>query len=184
VVMNTSKNGRWLDSQKLLEYGFENFAWEQLVQDNQVIQSVPISRQDINQPDSIELYVDQGFGSTFSREEIPRIKRTVNIAEELIDPQTDSSGLKATGNEKAVLAPLVKGQVVGEVIFSLDEQEIFRTDLLAGADVAAMPWWRKVILPGLLSMGLGFPAVIAINLQRRRRRQRYIFKSSSRRIGL
>lgn len=179
VVMNSSREGRWLDPTALLEYGFEDFAWQQLVETDQVIETVQVSGQDVNQPEYIELTAAQGFGRVIARSEIPRVTRRINIF-----AAKSKSGYVEAAVSCTVPAPLNKGQVLGEIVFYLDGQELYRTDLLATDDVASMPWWRKALLPGILSMSLGLFAVTTLQLRRRKRRHRYIFSGGTRRIGL
>lgn len=181
VVMNTSKEGRWLDTIALLEYGFENFAWQQLVEADQIIATVNVSGQDVHEPDTVDLAAAQGFGSAFPLADLPRIEKSVSLFFNSSEPSP--AGAKAAGS-RTVPAPLEEGQVLGELVFSLDGQELFKTDLLVAQAVAAMPWWRKVLLPGILSLGLGLTALLFIKLRRRRRRRRFIFQGGTRRIGL
>jgi D-alanyl-D-alanine carboxypeptidase (penicillin-binding protein 5/6) len=181
VVLNTSKDGRWLDTTALLEYGFENFAWQQLVEADQVLATVKVSGQDVHEPETIDLTAAQGFGSTFPLAGIPRIEKDV-----IVFPKSpgQSPGGAAAADSRTVSAPLEKGQVLGEVVFSLDGRELFRTELLATQAVAAMPWWRKALLPGGLSLGLGLTVLLLIKQRRRRRRRRFVFQGGTRRIGL
>lgn len=185
VVMNTSKDGRWLDSTALLEYGFNNYVWKQLVETDQVIKTVSISGQDIRQPESVDLSAAQGYGGIFALEDIPRIKREVNIFQESTEGQgiLGVIGISAAASIPTISAPLNKGQVLGEIAFFLDGQEVFKTDLLATANILAMPWWRKVLVPGLLSLSLGLGIILVIKLHRRRRRRRSIFRGETRRLS-
>lgn len=181
VVMKTSREGRWLDPTALLEYGFENFTWRQLVKTDQIIETVQVSGQDIDQPEVIDLTAAQGFGQVFSLADIHRVDRNVNIFE---SPIRNNLGTAQAAGAQTIRAPLDKGQVLGEIIFSLDGKELYRTGLLVTESIIAMPWWRKVLLPGILGMSLSLCAVLYVQLRRRRRRRRFIFRGGTRRIGL
>jgi len=175
VVLNTSRDGRWHDSTDLLNYGFHNFAWKQLVTENEIIQTVNINKQDHNQPDSISLAAVHSFGGIFALEELPNIMRLVTLNDDFIDKQAKTSGVQAAGDsEPTLMAPIQKGDIVGQIIFTLDDQELFRTDLVSNEDISAMPWWRKVMVPGIFSIGLGLPCVLIINIRKKRRHK--IFK--------
>lgn len=175
VVMDTTKDGRWTESSALLEYGFDNFAWLQLVEENAVVQSADISGQDRQQPESTALIAVQGFGGVFTKADLNRIEKNLVLDEDLLDKQKKSRGAEAAGQIAPTLkAPLVEGQVVGELVFTLDGVELFRTDVVAADTIAALPWWRKALLPGALTLGLGGPCVLAVNIRQKKRRRRYI----------
>ena len=180
VVLNTNRDGRWDDSISLLDYGFNSFSWQQILHQDEVIKTVNISKQDRKQPDSLEIIAVQGFGDIFPLYEMSRISSTVIIDEVLVDTQQGSTGVSASGNPNlnglTINAPISKGQIVGQLVLTLDGQEIFRTDLAATEDILAMPWWRKVVLPAGLTLGLGLPGVFLISgrKSKRRNQQRYV----------
>lgn len=178
VVLNTSKDGRWTDSAALLEYGFDNFAWLQLVEEGEIIQSVSVRGQDVHQPDGVNLSAASGFGMVVTKEEQENIEKSV-----LLEMENYNSGLAeaALKDSHGLPAPLEMGQVVGELIFTLNGTELFRTDLISNEDVAAMPWWRRFILPGGLTLGLGLISSLAVSLRRKKRRRKYHYTSN--RIG-
>lgn len=177
VVLNTSREGRWTDSTKLLEFGFANFRWVQLVSEGDSFGTVEVSGQDINQPKSVSLAATQGFGTVISLAELENIEKTV-----LLDPGSNTgTGAIESYAGRYFSAPLERGEGLGELIFSLHGEELFRTTLVSTEDIAAMPWWRKATTPGILVLGLGVPSVLAVNSRRKKQRRRYIFRS--RRIG-
>lgn len=173
IVLNTSKDGRWTDSAALLEYGFDNFAWLQFVEEGEIIQSVVVRGQDIHQPESINLAAAQGFGTVLTREELGKVEKQV-----LIEDGTGPAELTVK-HTPGLLAPLEVGQVVGDLVFTLNGTELFRTDLISNEDVAAMPWWRRILLPGGLTLGLGFISSLAITSRRKKRRRRYRYRSTN-----
>lgn len=176
VVLKSNLEGRWQDSATLLEYGFSNFTIHQLVQQNDVIKTVNISKQDRNEPEKIDILAAQGFSDVFAKDELQHIEATLVFSDGLLD--TDSKGIQAAPNpDVTVMAPLEQGQIVGEMIFTLGGEEIFRTSLVAASDVAAMPWWRNLLVPGILTLGLGLPLVlVAKTRKKKQRRNRYIVR--------
>jgi len=185
VVLNTSKDGRWQDSQALLEYGFDSFHWQQLVEDDQIIQSLAVTNQNHDQPSTVALQAAQPFGSVFSRDDAGQIKSTVTFREDLVGSDRKISGVQAADTNPTLSAPLEAGQVVGEIVFFLDNDELFRTDLITTTAIAAMPWWRKLLLPGGLFacfILLIFIMRIRKKRNRRRRRQRQRYMTSYSRI--
>lgn len=180
VVLNTSKDGRWTDSIKLLEYGWENFTWQQLVASGEKVCSAALCNQDDNQPETISLTAVKGFAGVFARKDLPRLKKTV-VLKDKADGYKKNRAM-ASGATVTLSAPLKKGEVVGTLVFTLDGQELFRTGLAASTDVPAKPWWRDLVLPGSLTLVLGLTSVLLIHCRRKRRRHRYIFRHK--RIGI
>jgi D-alanyl-D-alanine carboxypeptidase (penicillin-binding protein 5/6) len=176
VVLNINRDGRWNDSIRLLNYGLENFTWHQLLEENEVIQVVSISKQDRKQPDTMAIVAVQGFGEIFELDAAPRIKRTIIIDEQFLDTKSRDSGAKASSDpsQPTIMAPVLRGQVVGQLVLTLDGEEIFRTDLAATEEISAMPWWRQLLLPTGLAVGLGLPGMLLIKRKGKRRKHRYV----------
>ncbi|HPZ90573.1 MAG TPA: D-alanyl-D-alanine carboxypeptidase family protein [Bacillota bacterium] len=182
VVLNTSKDGRWLDSVGLLEYGFANYVWLQLVEANEIVQRATVAGQDVGQPDRVDIAAARGFAAVFPRRDVSRICSSVRLLPEAVAGAVAS---RLSAAEKPTLAaPLDKDQVVGELVFSLDDQELFKTPLVVTEPVAAMPWWRPVLRPGLVFLSLGASAAAAFRAGRRRKRRRSIFKTRKKRFGM
>lgn len=163
VNLKTSLLGRWSDSRALLDYGFANFSWRQLVQASQDTESFFVSNGDWEQPNSVTLAAREGFTGLFSQAEAERIKREIILDPTLLDSETAAG---ATGF--TLRAPLCMGQVAGQVKFTLEGKELFTTDLIITADVASLPWWRTEA--GMATMGIGLLLLLFLLLLLERRR--------------
>jgi len=170
VSLNASRGRRWADARALLDYCFANYAWRQLLQADEIIQTVSISNGDYGQPDSVALIVAEGFAGVFSQEDLERITKQVLIDPNLVETEKTSAQSPASGF--SLRAPLVKGQAVGHVLLTLDGRELFSTDILITENVAAQPWWRKLLAPAILLLAAGLLSVPAICIYKNKRRRK------------
>ena len=127
LVCTTLNDGDdWNDHMSLLDYGFANYHMETAVPAGRVLASVLV----------------QG-GTAVS---VP-----LAAAEDLCYPLTGEESLKVVARVPlSVPAPVVPGQVVGEVCAYLEEQEVAKVDLVAVAPSAKKErvpapssWWDK-----------------------------------------
>jgi D-alanyl-D-alanine carboxypeptidase (penicillin-binding protein 5/6) len=51
-------------------------------------------------------------------------------------------------------APIKKGEVVGEVVYKLDDEEIGRVDIVADEDMGRVGWFKRLIRKILAWLGL------------------------------
>lgn len=178
VCLNTSEDGRWSDAKALLDYGFANFTWLQLVQAEEEIQTVNISNSDWGQPDSVALTAAEGFAGVFAREAVKQIKKEIIIDNNLLDTKYSyGEAAAAVPAEYALRAPLVKGQVAGQVKFTLEGRELFSADLIVIADVDPRPWWRTGPALSFLGCGLFFLVSILVFRLKRRLKTKSAFRS-------
>lgn len=127
LVCTTLNDGDdWNDHMSLLDYGFANYHMETAVPVGRVLASVLV----------------QG-GTAVS---VP-----LAAAEDLCYPLTEEESLKVVARVPlSIPAPVVPGQVVGEVCAYLEEQEVAKVDLVAVAPSAKKErvpapssWWDK-----------------------------------------
>mgnify|MGYP001011267217 CR=1 FL=1 len=170
VSLNSSRDRRWPDARALLAYGFANYTWQQLLHADEIIQTVNISNGDYGQPDSVALTAAEGFAGVFAQEDLERIKKQVIIDSSLI--AAEKAPAKSPASGFSLCAPLVKGQTVGRVLLTLDGRELFSTDLVATQNVAAQPWWRKLLTPAILLLAACLFSVPAICIYKSKRRRK------------
>ena len=171
VCLKTSEAGRWSDAKALLDYGFANYTWLQLVKAKEAIHTVSITNGDYGQPDAVMLTAAEGFAGVFAQEDAGRIKKEIVIDNNLLETKNSlGEAAAAAQGEYALRAPLSKGQVVGQVKFTLGGRELFSADLIVTADVAPRPWWRTTPALTIIVCGLIFVAAItALSIRRRRK---------------
>lgn len=174
VCLNTSEDGRWSEAKALLDYGFASYTRLQLVQAEEEITTVSVNNPDWGQPDSLTLTAAEGFSGVFAREDAGEIKRETVIDNNLLAAKKSLGEAAASAQaEYALRAPLIKGQVVGQVKITLRGRKLFSADLIVTADVAPLPWWRTE--PALILYGCALVFLSAILVLRLRRRRQTEF---------
>ena len=104
---------RFSEAKKLLDYGFSNYQYIDLGKNGDIVGNVNIEK---GLESSVSAVLKNDVGIVMKKGKINEI----------------SQNLEITNN---VSAPISKGQKVGEVSFTLDGNEIARSDLLASSDV-------------------------------------------------
>ncbi len=130
VVMYSPDPGRWTDSIKLFQYGFDYFNYETVQAKDVVIETVPLYNFMLGESDKLDVLTNDEFVMFLSKDELNRITHTVEYNEELVAKQTEDES-----NELRLLAPITKGDVVGKVTYKLDDEVLFTGDILAAEDV-------------------------------------------------
>lgn len=156
VVFNTTRQGRWADSVALLEHGFAQHSYHQVLGAKEIVASLRVANQAPGQPEQLPVQAAEGFGQVFDDAHIGQVEMEVVWGDQVKDGQV-------------IEAPLVAGQEVGQVIISLHGSELFRTPLVVGRDVAAMPLWRRLLMPGTIGLALGLLGLLRVSRKRRRR---------------
>lgn len=104
---------RFSEAQKLLDYGFSNFEYVECSKKDDVIKTVNIDKGIFSTVDAIS---ESDSGCL-----IPKGKSKTITSDIILDD--------------TVSAPITKGQKLGEVIYSIDNQEISRVNIIAKEDV-------------------------------------------------
>jgi len=130
VVMNApSDEARWEDSKNLLKYGLENFGYHTVLKKDQAICNVKVGKRFRSKTEDITVVSDKDYTGVFNKNDIPNIKEDIVWNEELIDKKYEEKH----GNVR-LLGPITKGQVLGKVIYTLNDKTIVESDLLALED--------------------------------------------------
>lgn len=167
VCLNGTEDGRWVDNIALLDYGYSEFTWLQLVQPKEEVYTVNISNSNWDQPDRLALVAAAGFSDLFAREDIGAIKREVVIDETLLDLIIPQDALPVSGTSEYTLqASLATGQVVGQVKYTLQGKALFTADLIATAPVDPLPWWRTSTARVSIGLGLILFALLPLFLKK------------------
>ena len=104
---------RFSEAQKLLDYGFSNYQYKQLVRGGDILKETSVNK---GVTSKINLSFENDVGVLLKKGEDKNIEQTVNIEENLS-------------------APIVQGQKVGEVIYTLNGEEVGRTNVIAETGV-------------------------------------------------
>ncbi len=114
VIMKApSTKVRFLEAQKLLDYGFNKFSFKSFGNKNDIIQSVAVNK---GVKSNVNIALDDNAGTLIEKGKESQISQSVEI------------------NTK-IEAPIKKGDVLGKVSFSLDGSELASVNLIATDDV-------------------------------------------------
>ena len=104
---------RFSEAQKLLDYGFSNYQYKQLVRGGDILKEASVNK---GVTSKINISFENDVGVLLKKGEDKNIEQTVNIEENLS-------------------APIAQGQKVGEVIYTLNGEEVGRTNVIAETGV-------------------------------------------------
>lgn len=103
------KVGKWTDTQKIMEYGFENFSMEEVVFENNFIGEVEILESPTK---SINCVTEEGFIEMLSKEELENLELNINYINTLT-------------------APVLKGEKIGTMEVKLYDEILKEINLLS-----------------------------------------------------
>ncbi len=180
VVLNTSSAGQWGDSKTLLDYGLNNFTHHVIIKKGDILQSIKVSNKPPWDKLDLDLIAADGLEEVVNKDEISNILWRIEWDSKLIKPSDETTeGVK-------ILSSLKKGEVLGKVIYTLNDEMLGEINIEAGRDIKRnyaifnLPGMmfiyknRNVTVPvGLLLMvGLTLRIVKSKKKKKRRRRKR------------
>ena len=114
VVMGTSsEESRAIETQKLMTYGFRYFETHKLYDSNQILTNVPVWS---GKDSSVDLGIEDEVYVTI--------------------PRGQTQAMEATGDiDEIIHAPLNNGQVMGVVNVTLDDDTVFRGNIIAMQEI-------------------------------------------------
>ena len=157
VIMNSTRDQRWIDSRLLLEYGFN--AWrnyEMMVEGRQVFM-VPVSGQRRGEPDTIEILAGGTYSELLHIAQIARIELVFDWAKGMLDTEEEGLVLKA---------PIREGDILGQALVVLDSQIIAEVNLVAAHGVRGVYWWIPAGGAFVLTVAAG--VLLAVHRSRRK----------------
>ncbi|HHV99145.1 MAG TPA: D-alanyl-D-alanine carboxypeptidase [Clostridiaceae bacterium] len=144
VVMNApTDEARWEDSKNLLKYGLENFEFHTVLKKEQAVTNVKVGKRFRSKTEDIAVVSDKEYTSVFNKNDIPNIKENIVWNEELIDKKYEEKH-----GSVRLLGPVTKGQVLGKVIYTLNDKTIVESDLLAIKDAMELDVFDHVLNAG------------------------------------
>ena len=100
---------RFSEAQKLLDYGFNNYEFKSLAVRGNVLKEADVTK-GVNS--KVNLIVENDVGILLKKGEDKNIEQTINI-------------------DESITAPIYEGQKVGEIVFTLNNEEIGKTNIIA-----------------------------------------------------
>ena len=114
VIMKApSTKVRFAEAQKLLDYGFSNYQYKDLATRGTVLKEVDVNK-GVNS--KVNLVLESDVGLLLKKGDDKNIEQTVNISENLT-------------------APIYEGQKVGEIVYTLNGEEVGRSNIVAETTV-------------------------------------------------
>ncbi len=104
---------RFAEAQKLLDYGFSNFEYMELGKKDDIIDSVNVDKGILQNIDAV---LENDSGCLIPKGKSKMISSNITL-------------------DNTVSAPIYKGQKLGEIVYSLEDKEIARINIVAKEDV-------------------------------------------------
>lgn len=140
VVLKADPSMQWGETRDLLEYGFSNFKYQNVLKQGEIVESLPVDNYASGDWGSMAVQLSsEDWGDVFRKEDIPEIKREI-----VWEPSVLSE--KATEALPRLAAPISRGQKIGELKVTLRGQVLTSTPLVAVRDVKSRAFLD--ILPG------------------------------------
>lgn len=113
---------RFSEAQKLLDYGFTNYTYFESGKKEDIVKSLTVTKGISNEVNAI---LESSCGTLVKKGEEKNLVQHVNLKD-------------------SVQAPIKRGQVLGEVTYSLNDEIIGRSNIVAEKDVNQISLWSMV----------------------------------------
>ena len=150
--MTTAQDpGRWQDTRRLMDFGFDNFAFREIITAGDVLEVVDVENPQLGTPIHMEVVATAGYTVLLSHLEYASLRRVITYDPLLLVLPEDDEVAAGWGlqtevqndeNAAPVLrAPMLHEQVVGRVQFSAEiigggsPLVLFETEVMAGREV-------------------------------------------------
>ncbi len=104
---------RFNEAKKLLDYGFSNYGYKKLGSRGDTVKTVLVEK---GVEDSVEVVFENDAGVLIKKGQEKSITGEINIPDK-------------------ISAPIVSNQVIGEVVFKLENQELARINIIAKKEI-------------------------------------------------
>lgn len=136
VVFFSGEEERYNDVINLFEYGFSNYSFETVQNAEQIMDSVPLSNHKLGDEEFIDIYSQNIFTDFITRTELASIKKKIIYDEKYITSEEEKDEKQEETNDMLQFkAPIIEGEVIGRIVYTLNNEEIFTDSLVAGRTV-------------------------------------------------
>ena len=104
---------RFAEAEKLLDYGFNNFQYSKFANANDILKTISVEK---GVKDNIALTYENSAGALIKKGESKNVEQTINVPDK-------------------ISAPINKGDVVGNIVYTVDGNEISRVNIIANETV-------------------------------------------------
>ena len=104
---------RFAEAEKLLDYGFNNFQYSKFANTNDILKTISVEK---GIKDNIELAYENSAGALIKKGESKNVEQNINIPDK-------------------ISAPVNKGDVIGNIVYTIDGNEISSVNIIANETV-------------------------------------------------
>ena len=104
---------RFAEAQKLLDYGFSNYEYKSLAKKGETLKNATVTK---GVQESINLVLENDVGILIKKGQDKEIQQTVNV-------------------EENIVAPVYEGQKIGDIVYTLNGEEVGRANVIAQSSV-------------------------------------------------
>ncbi|MCL2841547.1 MAG: D-alanyl-D-alanine carboxypeptidase [Defluviitaleaceae bacterium] len=126
VVMGGNDIERWQDTRQLIDFGFHNFSFREIMYDEQLLSTVPIENPRLGDAYMLDIISSTGHTSLLSHWEHEHVTSTITF---------DSLLLVEDAPYPTLRAPIEDGAVVGSIAYFAEGNLLFEAPVLAGRAV-------------------------------------------------
>lgn len=137
VILKSSQTGRWEDSKKLLNYGIENFEKYCIKRANDDICILEAGNPFTKGNGTFSAVSDRDIFKIIKKEDIPRIGIHFEFDKKLLEKNEKSDSVRLKKS-------ISKGQVIGNITYSLGGDIIGKANLLSDRDIRKD--WKSVFI--------------------------------------
>lgn len=112
---------RFNEAKKLLDYGFNNYSYKKLGSKGDTVKTVLVEK---GVEDSVDVLFENDAGVLIKKGQEKGITQEINIPDR-------------------VSAPIEQGQIIGEVIFKLENQELARINIIANKEIKKVGFFNN-----------------------------------------
>jgi len=162
VLMRDTDTGRWVDTQTLMEYGFNNFSFQTIQTEGATVTSIGVSNTVKGSNDTLELTGVSKITDFAANDIADTLQKQITYDPKYLvtDEKTGARTLKA---------PIKQGDIVGKISYTKDGAAVYSSDIAASRDVAErtfgtdVSYYLKKARDAVFSpVGLGVIAAAAI----------------------
>ena len=106
-----------------MDYGFNNYVVHRLLERGQVVTATRVANHDADDHGTLDIVAKEGVQDIFRKDDIYKIEKTIEWY------YTDEN------NQLLLEAPIMKNQLIGKVIYKLNNQVVAEMDLIAARDI-------------------------------------------------
>lgn len=115
VIMKAPSGAvRFAEAQKLLDYGFSNFEYKSLAKKGEILKQATVAK---GVAEVTDLVLENDVGLLIKKGQNKEIQQTIHV-------------------EENIVAPIYAGQKLGEIIYSLNEKEIGKSNIIANTSIS------------------------------------------------